>query len=179
MNTADHAPGIILDTPTRAGAGIFLRYVEQRVNSRGRVIANRAQYGIHVFRLKTDDNRGFDPIATLRIIRHSDGTLLRERTVRKLEFHAVDTYQDFLLRYFVPAGGARVRYQIEWSGAEDLWVDRIRAHDNHGYRLFAGDSTAVSRTTWPPMTAPRRTNPGASTWTTSPGGRKKTRAWAT
>ena len=139
VNTADHAPGIILDTPTRAGAGIFLRYVEQRVNSRGRVIANRAQYGIHVFRLKTDDNRGFDPIATLKIIRHSDGALLRERTVRKLEFHAVDTYQDFLLRSFVPAGGARVRYQIEWSGAEDLWVDRIRAHDNHGYRLFAGD----------------------------------------
>ena len=139
VNTADHAPGIMLDTPTRAGAAVFLRYVEQEVDSRGRVIANRGQYGIHVFRLKTDDNRGLDRIATLRILRHSDGRLLRERTVRKLEFHEVDAYQDFLLRYLVPAAGARVRYQIEWSGAGNLWVDRIRAHDNHGYRLFAGD----------------------------------------
>ena len=139
VNTADHAPGIMLDTPTRAGAAIFLRYVEQEVDSRGRVISNRGRYGIHVFRLKTDDNRGFDRIATLRILRHSDGTLLRSRDLRKLEFHSTDTYQDFLMRYFVPPGGDRVRYQIEWSGEGNLWVDEIRAHDNHGYRLFAGD----------------------------------------
>ncbi len=139
VNTADHAPGLMLDTSTRWSAAIFLRYVEQEVNSRGRVIATRGRYGLHVFRLKTDDNRGFDRIATLRILRHSDGTLLRSRDVRKLEFHSPDTYQDFLLRYFVPPGGDRVRYQIEWSGEGNLWVDEIRAHDTHGYRLFAGD----------------------------------------
>ena len=139
VNTADHAPGVILDTPTRAGGGIFLRYREREVDSRGRVIANLVRYGIHVFRMKTDDNQGLDRIATLKIFRHSDGTLLRERDVRKLEFHAADTYQDFLIRYFVPPGGDRVRYQIDWSGAGNLWVDKIRSHDHHGYRLFAGD----------------------------------------
>ena len=139
VNTADHAPGIILDTPTERRAGIFLRYVEQQLNSRGRVVANRVRYGIHVFRLKTDDIRGPDRIATLRILRHSDGTLLRARDVRKLEFHSPGTYQDFLLRYPVPPGGGRVRYQIDWSGAGNLWVDEIRAHDDYGYRLFAGD----------------------------------------
>ncbi len=136
-NTVDHGPGLMLDTPAE-GRGIFLRYREQKLNSRGQVVANRARYGIHVFRLKTDDNTGTDRIATLRILEHSDGTLLRSRNVRKMQFHAADTYQDFVIRYAVPAGGARVRYQVDWSGAANLWVDEIRAHDDYGYRLFAG-----------------------------------------
>ncbi len=138
-NTAAHSPGVILDTPTTEGSGIFLRYVEQRLNSRGQVVANRARYGIHVFRLKTDDNTGSDRIATLRILRHSDGAVLRTRSVRKLQFHASDAYQDFVIRYAVPAGRNLVRYQIDWTGAADLWVDQIRAHDDYGHRLFAGD----------------------------------------
>ena len=137
-NTSDHKPGIILDTPSTRGSAIFLRYVEEKRNEQGRLTANRARYGIHVFRLKTDDNGSRDRIATLRILRHSDGTLLRSRNVRKLEFRAVDTYQDFVVRYLVPPGGDRVRYQIDWSGTANLWVDRIRAHDHFGYRLFAG-----------------------------------------
>ena len=140
-NTADHTPGLLLDTPAE-GRGIFLRYREQRLNDRGQVVENRARHGIHVFRLKTDDNSGPDPIATLRILRHSDGTVLRTRDVRKLEFRAVDTYQDFLIRYSVPPGGDWVRYRIDWSGTGNLWVDRIRAHDGQGYRLFSGDYDA-------------------------------------
>ena len=136
-NTADHTPGLLLDTPAE-GRGIFLRYREQKLNDRGQVVENRARHGIHVFRLKTDDNSGPDPIATLRILRHSDGTVLRTRDVRKLEFRAVDTYQDFLIRYSVPRSGDWVRYQIDWSGTGNLWVDRIRAHDQYGYRLFSG-----------------------------------------
>ena len=62
--------------------------------------------------------------------------------MRKLEFRRLDTYQDFLIRYSVPAGGDRVRYQIDWSGTGNLWVDRIRAHDGQGYRLFSGDYDA-------------------------------------
>lgn len=141
-NTADHPPGIVLDTPSTRGGEIFLRYVEQQLNSRGRIIQNRARYGLHVFRLKTDDNSTPDRIATLRILRHSDGTELRTRDVRKLEFRSIDAYQDFVIRYSVPPGGARVRYQIDWSGAGNLWVDRIRAHDHHGHRLFSGDYDA-------------------------------------
>ena len=100
------------------------------------------RHGIHVFRLKTDDNSSPDRIATLRILRHSDGTLLRTRDVRALEFREVDTYQDFVIRYSVPRGGDWVRYQVEWHGTANLWVDRIRAHDSHGYRLFSGDFDA-------------------------------------
>ena len=140
-NTEDHIPGLLLDTPPE-GPGIFLRYREQKLNDRGQLVQNRVRYGIHVFRLKTDDNSGPDPIATLRILRHSDGTVLRTREVRKLEFRAVDTYQDFVIRYSVPPGGDRVRYQVDWSGAGNLWVDRIRAHDFYGYRLFSGDFDA-------------------------------------
>ena len=136
-STEDHAPGLMLDTPAE-GRGIFLRYREQKLNSRGQIVANRARYGIHVFRLKTDDNTGTDRIATLRILEHSDGTLLRSRNVRKMQFHAADTYQDFVIRYAAPPGGTWVRYQVDWSGAADLWVDEIRAHDEYGYRLFAG-----------------------------------------
>ena len=28
--------------------------------------------------------------------------------------------------------------QVEWTGAANLWVDEIRAHDDYGHRLFAG-----------------------------------------
>ena len=61
--------------------------------------------------------------------------------MRALEFREVDTYQDFLIRYSVPRGDW-VRYQVEWHGTGNLWVDRIRAHDSHGYRLFSGDFDA-------------------------------------
>ena len=133
-----HMPGVILDTPAD-GPGIFLRYVEHRLNSRGQVVANRARYSIHVFRLKTDDNAGSDRLATLRILRHSDGSVLRARSVRKLQFHAPGEYQDFVIRYSVPPGRNLVRYQVDWSGAGNLWVDQVRAHDADGHRLFAGD----------------------------------------
>ena len=136
-NTDAHGPGIILDTPEE-GPGIFLRYVEHRLNSRGQVVANRARYSIHVFRLKTDDIAGRERLATLRILRHSDGSVLRTRSVRKLQFNAPDTYQDFVIRYSVPPGRNLVRYQVDWSGAGNLWVDQIRAHDAEGHRLFAG-----------------------------------------
>ncbi len=135
-NTEEHGPGLMLDTPPE-GRGIFLRYREQKLNSRGQVVANRARYVVHVFRMKTDDNTGTDRVATLRILRHSDGTVLRTRSVRKLQFHAADTYQDFVVRY-APAENAYVRYQVEWTGAANLWVDEIRAHDDYGHRLFAG-----------------------------------------
>ena len=63
--------------------------------------------------------------------------------VRKSEFDAVNTYQDFEIRYPVPAGGELVRYQINWTGAGNLWVDKIRAHDNDsnqdGHKLFASE----------------------------------------
>ena len=137
-DTEAHDAGLLLDTPEE-GRGIFLKYREQSLNSRGQVVANRARYEIHVFRLKTDDNAGTEIIATLRILNHSDGTLLRSRRVRKLHFNAADTYQDFVIRYAAPPGGARVRYQVDWTGEADLWVDRIRAHDRDGYRLFSGD----------------------------------------
>ena len=137
-NVDDHDPGLMLDTPA-GGGGIFLRYREQRLDSQGRVVANRARYAVHVFRLKTDDNIGPEVLATLRILQHSDGTVLRTRTVRKMQFHAVDTYQDFVIRYPTPPGGTWVRYQVDWSGAADLWVDEIRAHDEYGHRLFAGE----------------------------------------
>ena len=137
-NPAAHGPGVIVDTPEE-GPGIFLRYVEQRLNSRGQVVANRARYSIHVFRLKTDDNTGSDRIATLRILRHSDGSVIRTRSVRKLQFHAPGEYQDFVIRYAVPPGRNLVRYQVDWSGAGNLWVDQIRAHDSDGHRLFAGN----------------------------------------
>ena len=140
-NTEDHAPGLLLDTPPE-GPGVFLRYREQKLNDRGQLVANRVRYEIHVFRLKTDDNSSPEPIATLRILRNDDGTVLRERVVRKSEFRAVDTYQDFVVRYFVRPGGERVRYQVDWSGTGNLWVDRIRAHDHYGYRLFSGDFDA-------------------------------------
>ena len=137
-DTEEHDAGLLLDTPAD-GRGIFLKYREQSLNSRGQVVANRARYEIHVFRLKTDDNAGTEIIATLRILNHSDGALLRSRSVRKLHFHAADTYQDFVIRYAVPPGGARVRYQVDWTGEANLWVDRIRAHDRDGHRLFSGD----------------------------------------
>ncbi len=140
-NTEDHTPGLLLDTPAE-GSGIFLRYREQKLNDRGQLVENRVRHGIHVFRLKTDDNSSPDIIATLRILRHSDGTVLRTRDVRALEFREVDTYQDFLIRYSVSRGGDRVRYQVDWSGTGNLWVDRIRAHDSHGYRLFSGNYDA-------------------------------------
>ena len=140
-NTADHTPGLLLDTPPE-GPGVFLRYREQKLNDRGQVVENRVRHGIHVFRLKTDDNSSPERIATLRILRHSDGTLLRTRDVRALEFREVDTYQDFPIRYSVPRGGDWVRYQVEWHGTGNLWVDRIRAHDSYGYRLFSGDFDA-------------------------------------
>ncbi len=135
-NTGEHTPGLMLDTPSE-GRGIFLRYREQKLNSRGQIVAPRARYVVHVFRMKTDDNAGADIVATLRILRHSDGAVLRTRSVRKLQFHAADTYQDFVLRY-VPAANTYVRYQVEWTGAANLWVDQIRAHDDYSHRLFAG-----------------------------------------
>ena len=71
-------------------------------------MANRARYVVHVFRMKTDDNAGADIVATLRILRHSDGAVLRTRNVRKLQFHAADAYQDFVIRY-APAANTYVR----------------------------------------------------------------------
>ncbi len=118
-NTARHTSGLLLDTPSTPGSGIRLRYAYPD-----------AHYGLHIFWMKTDDISGTDRIAILRILRHSDGTVLGTQDVLKSQFDAVDTYQEFAIRYSVPAGGESVRYQIDWTGAGNLWVDKIRAHDN-------------------------------------------------
>ena len=137
-DTMLHTSGMMLDTPA-TGDGIYLHYEPERLDDAGRVAASTARHTVHVFCLKTDDNSGSDRIATLRILRHSDGTVLgRSRDVLKSHFNAEDTYQDFFINYRTPPNGETVRYQIEWTDNGNLWVDRITAYDSYGRRLFQG-----------------------------------------
>ena len=58
--------------------------------------------------------------------------------------------KNLLIRCPVPAGGDTVRYQIDWTGAGNLWVDKIRVHDNDrdedGRKLFAGEYEWIADT---------------------------------
>ena len=146
VNTVDHTTsGVILETPDMRKDGVFLRYVEQRLDDDGNVVQPRARHTQHVFRLKTNDITGSEQIATLSILKQSDGTVLRTRPVFKSNFGAANTYEDFTIYYSTPSGGEIVRYQIEWTGAANLWVDRIRAHDFRSRELFDGDHDSAIR----------------------------------
>ncbi len=95
-----------------------------------------ARFGRHVFWLKTDVNNGSDLIATLRVLRQSDGAVLGSREVFPINFMAAGKYQGFDIHWPIPVGSRsfRVRYQVDWTGEGNLWVDKIRAHDNDSYQ---------------------------------------------
>ena len=137
--------GLLLDTDGRAGP------FRLRENS-------TARYGHYAFWLRTDNNTGTQHLATLRFLRQSDGVVLDSLVVRRRHFSAVDTYEDFVIDCPVPAGsgGFRVRFQIHWTGAGNLWVDKVRAHDwdpgsrpnrRRSVRLFGGEYDSAIRDT--------------------------------
>ena len=149
------APGLLLDSGPTAHVRLRLRR-----NASGR-------FGYHDFWLKTDNNSGTAHIATLRVL-HPDPaapsgwTVMDSTIVRESRFRQANTYQHFPLEYDIGlgSGAVPVRYQVDWTGTGNLWVDHIRAHDweinsatggrvrpPNAARLFRGGHDAAIRDT--------------------------------
>ena len=130
----DDSPGLLLDTPSTPGvppcpvasggcSGFRLRS-NVRAQTESRPLDER--HTRHVFWLKTDDNTSADDLATLRVLRHSDGVGLDSLVLSPDDFHVAGAYQDFPVFYDIPRGDQRVRYQVDWTGESDLWIDLVR-----------------------------------------------------
>ena len=148
----------VTDDDDRESCGRFgseeAMYAEEDMDSAGLLLASgsiylrrngpptNSRFGHHVFCLKTDDASDIDHLATLRVLQR-DGTVMDSLVVRGINFPADNTYHDFPLEYDI---GRRtdtnrrnhpVRYQVEWTGEGNLWVDNIRAHD---FEIDDGDT---------------------------------------